>query len=809
MKLIKLILKNYTRLSVTGITHLEYRPEQPMQIILASNGAGKSSLLKEIIPNIEDLNNDYSKDGYRETVYLHNNNMYELTYTRNTRFHSFKKNGIELNLAGISKIQKTLIEEHFNINRNIHELLTSTTSLTTMNINERKRWFTEILSNTDYKYALDTYKQIKTKVRDLKAYINLTQSKILKDEEIFKNTTSKDIKALESDKKMFTIIIDELLDSKEKTINIDNIDKNIFNHYNLILEKLMKDLASINKDEKTLNNDILILNENIVKNNNEIKKINYDLNNIETVDINEDIDSLEKRLVELNNYVKDIDLFNFSLTLEDLKEIVIFIRKHYDNLTEFSMKLYELREIDLLKYDSNIYLLKVNELESTLKAFNDDKYKLEKELHLQYHNRKKDDVNCPKCSFIFKPNYNEDRVNDLEKEVNNIITKIDNHKTLLSKNKNIYNRIIDKQTILKQTKALLSNNNIMEKYIINQTDNFKNDISLNMILDKVRITLPDYSEIVNLIDNRLDILNKIEISKNTNINKNKLLLDKRNDLINKKNSLIKKNNLDNEFLLKCKRHSKMFLRLSETRLKLKDLVKNYNSYKKNNLSVKQNDYINNLVKITKEEIYNIDETVNKYKAVKDHYNQLTIDLKEYKRSLRINLKLEEYLSPNKGIIGLITSKTINIIIEKMNHIINQVWNYDISILSCDVDERGLTFKFPVKVNNAKIIVDIIKGSSSIKEIIDLAFKITAMELLDMLDYPLILDEFSKTMDPVHRISSYNYIDKLSKEHFTQIFMVSHYESMYNRFNNTDVNVLNNDNIGFKGVCNTRLKIKKK
>jgi ABC-type Mn2+/Zn2+ transport system ATPase subunit len=76
-----------------------------------------------------------------------------------------------------------------------------------------------------------------------------------------------------------------------------------------------------------------------------------------------------------------------------------------------------------------------------------------------------------------------------------------------------------------------------------------------------------------------------------------------------------------------------------------------------------------------------------------------------------------------------------------------------------------------------------------------------MEYLDMLDYPLILDEFGRTMDETHRIKAYDLIEELSKKYFSQIFLVSHFESMYNRFQDVDIVVLNDENISLESTNN--------
>ena len=177
--------------------------------------------------------------------------------------------------------------------------------------------------------------------------------------------------------------------------------------------------------------------------------------------------------------------------------------------------------------------------------------------------------------------------------------------------------------------------------------------------------------------------------------------------------------------------------------------------------------------------------------------------------MELSKKLEEYLSPTKGIIGVSISKTINIVLERMNEVINSVWTYEINILPCNIEDNDLTFRFPVRLNNNKEIPDISKGSSAIKEIIDFAFKIVAMEFLDMLDYPLILDESFSTFDAVHRRRAYEYVEELSRERFKQVFLISHFMESYGRHNNADVIILDNSNVNYTGEFNNVIKIEYK
>jgi AAA15 family ATPase/GTPase len=117
MKLESLYLKDYERLYVSGIKELTYTPEKKIQVILGTNGSGKSSLLKEIIPNVDNLKDDYGEEGIKILKIQHRGNDYVIKYDKKSNKHSFIKNEEELNDAGQLKIQKALIDNEFKISK--------------------------------------------------------------------------------------------------------------------------------------------------------------------------------------------------------------------------------------------------------------------------------------------------------------------------------------------------------------------------------------------------------------------------------------------------------------------------------------------------------------------------------------------------------------------------------------------------------------------------------------------------------------------------------------------------------------------
>jgi len=802
MKLIEIITHNYTRLYVTGIKHLVYRPNKSMQIILASNGAGKSSLLKEIIPNADDLNLDYAKDGYRKATYSHKDNTYILGYVRNTNKHSFILNGSELNRAGLKKIQKELITEHFSITKQVHELILSETNFTTMSISERKRWFTEILSSTEYNLALHLFMKTKTKVKDLTSYIKLTQGKLLQDEDFFKTMSEDSVNKLKSDKKMFNDIIEEALLNKTVIPHIDKPDMKSFKRDN---EKLSEHIVKFNKYDTSKESIDKAINDLTIKSEvskQTLDKVNKDILDLGKVHIEESFNTMDihKEIKVIND---KLNTFTTDITIEDyLNELKVFYSINnelltlLDNYTSYKHVSIEDSVIETLKN-------KITKFTNIKDRLLSDISIAERNLDKQLSFKEQDDVSCPKCSNIFKPNFDNTLLVNLQDSLDRLYTKKDKLVLEVENLNKTYTESLEKKNLF------MSINGYLDRvpYISTLIEPILDDEALLSKYNHIYTTLPEVNLIEELLNNKIELEDKLKIIHNVNdakmkdkIERKKILLEEKKSLIITTNELTKQ--LDNQ-----KKLLNYLNKINNLSKHIETNLRNITLYKKHHISLLNNNYFNSIIKLAKEEIYTIEEQLARYENVKEHYKNLNEELVTYKEDLKANKKLEEYLSPNKGIIGLTISKTINLVLEKMNHIINKIWTQEIAILPCDVEDSDLNYKFPVIINKVKGIPDVIKGSSSIREVIDLAFKITAMELLDMLDSVLILDEFSKTMDPKNRVNSYNYIETLSKQHFSQIYLISHYEEMFSRFSHTEVNVLNNDNINYKGKHNENLMLK--
>jgi len=804
MKLISLELKNYTRLYVSGIKHIIYKPENPFNIILGRNGSGKSSLVKEIFPNVEDLKNDYDKQGYKILTLKHNDNTYVISYIRDSNSHSFMIDGEELNQQHIQKTQRILIEQHFKLSKPVYELLLSSANFTSMSVSERKRWFTNILTTVDYEYALNLYNKTKVRIKELTSFMKLIQSKLMKNSDIMKEFSPEYVNKLNLDKDMFYKLMNDLLDKKftKKTLSKPNLTE-LSSNTDFLFKSLEKLENGHNIDY--YKNEIIILKreqDSLKKINNEI---NVKLSKIDSlkIDTGVSLKDLEDNLLKNNN---KISLLLKEYNVSDIDALLMLLNNfnvNYNRILMLGEKIASMGDIELLDttLTTNILLT----LEQKIKTTNDKIIELDKLFNKQRAFKEQKDVSCPKCNNIFKPNFDNDKYLTISKELTDLTDK----KLIISKE---YEALTLKFNDYKAYVNLIRELEDDLKYCCSTIyDKVKKDVNKDYsnivnVLSNIHSTLPDTNIVKDLKDNITDLLSKIEVYKKLSNEKLNYIASRKEELLKERITNIEKVNSISSTITSYESKLKRVHLVLNTFKDVSSSIREFNTYKKDLVEHEYNNYINNVVLDIKHEITNIETRLLEYDRLKQSNDELESELSEYETKLEAVKKLETLLSPNKGVIGESINSTMNVILNRMNEIINKVWSYEIDILPCNIEENDLTFRFPVKINNVKDIPDISKGSSSIKDIIDLAFKITAMEFLELLEYPLILDELGSTFSSSHRVSVYEFIDELSKGYFNQIFMISHFEDMFGRFKNTDVVVLDNEGINYTGSFNKIIRI---
>ena len=105
----------------------------------------------------------------------------------------------------------------------------------------------------------------------------------------------------------------------------------------------------------------------------------------------------------------------------------------------------------------------------------------------------------------------------------------------------------------------------------------------------------------------------------------------------------------------------------------------------------------------------------------------------------------------------------------------------------DLDKDVLDYKFKINVEDKLNVKDISLASSGMKEIINLAFKLSVMKMLKLNKYPIYLDEFGVRLDASHRSKIYELIFKfLNDGNYSQIFLITHTDISFSNFKDSEV-----------------------
>ena len=799
MKITKLILKGYNRFLLSNIETLEYTPSNTIQIIASRNSSGKSSLLSQLNP-LPPNDKDFRADGYKHIEILHNNINYTLISANNK--HSFLKNNEELNTGHTKKVQLDLVQNEFNINPKIMDIVYVVNNFSDMGPEERKKWLT-LMSNVDYTYSIGVYLNIKRKHRDLVGAIKLLQDEIVRDELTLKEQINVDI----------------FKDRKEEVINLIDSLSLLYDH-NI---KEYQDV-SINLDNIITKYLSIYNNINNKYTSKELKELKY---NIEI--------ELKLKEQELDNLQKSLNNINILEALGNKEELVELVKinkkqniKSYSNISTIFPNIVDKQILsihnDYAKFSNTmLYYIQTLEDEYSIARFKKEEeiFKTFKEYEaleqeILYTNKQKDNLSgkleqlivlsktnnvviCPRCSNSWDLNHND-------KEINIITKELEQYTTNLEKLLKVKQELEVKVTNYKNYINILT----PYKLFLNSYPNL--EFLINYILDNKPITQFDYSNIINRL-NTISILQ--EDIKNylftqeliTKYESNIKILEeveqnRRNDLqVEKKNietkihsildyTNILKRNIDN-LLLEINAN----ITLSNLTHTLSLFLKNKRSF----LNYKYKEYFNKQIlesiQKLKTELASLELAINDHILLAKRVEDGKTKLEEYKKREKYLAILEDTLSPSTGLIAKSINSFIFRVVDDMNKFINAIWSYRLELQPCSISETSdLDYKFSVRIDEHIIIDDIKRLSSSGKEIVDLAFRVVFTKYMKINYLPLYLDELGASFDKEHHNRVYSYITNILSTKYDQIYAISHYENIYGSFKNADFIILDNNNI---------------
>lgn len=796
----ELILTNYDRFFLNNIESIEFRPKQKLQLLLGTNGSGKSSLLSELNP-LPINKNDFT-NGSKEITIEKDNNIFKLKSTSNK--NSFILNNTELNDGGTKTVQLNLVKEYFNLTPKYNNIILGTEKLTAMSTNERKNILRE-MSTVDYSYGIYLYNTLKQELRDTVGYLKLMQIEMNND--ISNIVNDEDILILKNDITKCKNMIDSLSMSYSKS-------------------EEYRDIPIID-----LNIDMDILDKNKLQ-------ADLDYNNKFIINIEEEITNLNKEIDSLDDYsttIKDSETLNTKL--KSLEEYFKIINNKYNmekyspidsknrldkllnsNLNNINIELSYLDNIIFTPTEHKELKSKLEVLNNNLKIVSHGYDNNSKELEILLSNKTDNNkITCSSCGTMNYFGYSKEKEDMLQEKVNNFKIKYDELNSQYLELYEIYQKQKQKITYLQEIKEIISDLSVIPLYT-DLVKKYVNDITsitstmLNIIFKNIEdflIDIKDYDSNNNeLIEVKLKISSGIEI---LNIYKRKYIEDK-DKLINKLNVLLDKKREVNSNIVIIKNNIEKCNVVNKHIETLNTIITNYKFNKKQIVINNKNTILTNTIRELKSLLITLEDKYNNIEKIKSRIeiNKKHIDSHE---DIRVALQYAiNALSPTEGIIAKSINSFINVFLNEMNTIINSVWSYELTLLPCQISESNdLDYLFAVKVaDNKKDIKDVAYLSTSMKDIVDLSFKIVFMKYMKLTHMPLMLDEFGVFMDDTHRNKVYDVIENLLSNNFSQIYFTANFKSIYGRFVDSDINILDDKNLELDDIFyNENLKIVKK
>lgn len=814
-----ILLKNSPSLKIERIEKLDYTGsttciavDNPSHLFVAKDYivTHNTTIIQELSALPPD-GKDYVKGGYRIIDIEHKNVQYRLTSTFNKQAgeHSFLNldTNEEMNSGGTQSVQRTLIQEIFGYDQSLHELLTDQIKFSQMSPIQRREWLTRI-SGTNLDFAINIFNQVKKAQRDEEAVIKHFSQRLNKEADKIPN--KQEIDAINSEVDSLNSYL-EFLRSKKFNLNSNESFNSELYSYNQLLQSILKKAKDILRMDIKTPDGI----DNIDDFRSYLSKEHFKINNIKGL-----IEKAELEHIEIQNIINETDnsgdltslqeelsrlikessesvnlLEVFNKDTKEAGKLLGSLQGIKDTLVEHLSEMIDNSEEYFTSEKQNENQEKLTKLYEELELW---KSRKEKVNHQLYHIENTEAVDCEKCGHNFKPgikpeslpklkealskcdasiNSLENKIKEIEVYIDECLNYVNHYKTIrtLAKNtphlKQFWDRVFDINFTKGSTKPVIS---LLYKAI--------KDLE---ILDTLEINAKEIYKLEATIDKLKAVEN------NGYYTKAKLeSIEEEIQKLKEELTVLKVNvNFYADEFDKAIAINNSFIEYKQ----MLESMKEKQSYLFNKAA---SDWTDNQIKEVNIKMGSLVHKQNEMQATLRIIEDVTNSRQKSIEKSEILKILVNEINPTTGLIADFFQQFINQFVDQVNVILGKIWEHNIELLPCGLDDNGLTYKFPLRVNDSEFgPPDCSKGSNSQISIVNFAFKIVVMIYLGLEDYPLYLDELAPDLDEKHRINIVNFVRSfVESKRCSQMFMVSHYETGYGAFTNAEILVLDSDNL---------------
>lgn len=815
MKITRLILKGYKPFLFNNIENLEYTPASLYQLIIGTNGSGKSSLLEEINP-LPGVPANYIKGGKKEVWLEHRGSQYHLiSEFASGNKHTFIKDDEILHNAGNGAIQKELVMQHFGLNQELQDLLSGRIKFTDLGPLKRREWLTQICE-TDFDYVLGVHQRLRSHLRDLQGAIKNIRNRLTNETNKLMSLTDMDqvdeeYRALHHELNLlFQERPSDVLSTKElegqihqQLVKVEEISQKIVKHAPrcVIAGKTYQSIDDVLEDIQQIQTSIQVnesLRDRIAQESEELNQLVEGFHASGT----DGVEGAKKRIEELEK-----ELGTLRGTTQHFHEVPYpqetLQAFHYsvDNLVEVMRQLPNGEATNYnrekLQQAENQRMRTIEELNTLTNRGGNVESRIEHLLSTR-------DVECPKCTYRWKPGVSEHEVEKLRQQVAETqdkrqqaqkkLEELDTYIEVAQEHAGLYRslRELRNQTpflkplwdVLFEMKAFTDNPSGKIPYLYT----FEKDTEiLGQIAERER-EMKDLSDLLEGANKQGDLTGFTQ------------RVEKLHAQMENTTQEIQTQQRQLESLKQYRRTIEGTLSLHR---ELDDHIERLYHLRQQMIQALRGEGIEKIIIHHQNTLAELQRKRSQKKAIEDIIEDLKKNENELERDIGATEALVKGLSPTDGLIAQQLSGFINGFIESLNQMISNIWTYDFVVKPCGLEEGELDYRFPIEVRTKPDPVpDIAKGSTAQIEVVNLVFRLVAALYLRFQDYPLYLDEVGGSFDEQHRINVMEVLKRLvDTGSYSQMFMISHYAGQYQHFKTGETLVLDPSNIVVPGTYN--------
>ena len=817
MKILYLELFGYKRLKLTNIQHLKIDFTEKIQLILGSNGSGKSSVMRELSP-LPASPSDYSKDGYKIIEVQKGNNHYLLKSEFGGKAkHSFICNGENLNVGdGTAQIQKELVKLHFGITPEIHSLMLGETKFHSMSVADRRYWFTQ-LSDTSYTFALTAYQKLKEAYRDTTGAIRMAQTRLAQEtQKLLSETEENQYRTQVTDLTEFLHYL--LAQTSPKVYNIEQLKQTAKNDLRQ-METLVKQIKFARSvvlggatTEEELQNSVNKLSGIVFGLQHQVHELSESLvqeqdlaNQIQATGVH-DIAELNTRLLELSRLEAKIrqgirTTINWdNYPAHETKRALEYI---LHTLTDLLAQLPEDPNRSMTYERQNYLMEHCKQVSSKLQLINQQQVATivrKSELERLKANHK---TECPNCKHTWIQGFNESEYLDL------CARAVRNGESIAALEKELH----EKQTVLSEVSkymethaqilAIFRHNPALKplwdeviaadflrtgpKVVVSLLNTLLIDLDEFIKIDQMAKEAKDLVELKKRIVGSSE--QDFQKLKNKTAQIEAKLFQVQAELTSKK-----------AILAEQSKTLEQLKTLKEKTATLESLLVRNKEIGNDLIEVQRTQTLRQIIQVVQTELTRKEQALSQMHVQRAVVADLEKQVKIYEEQAAVLKVMVKEMSPTEGLIAKSILGFINSFVSQINSFIRKIWLYPlelVSVLPPEDNHVDLDYKFALKAGeyDNDPVPDVRMGSTAMREVIDLAFRVVAMQYLGLKECPLLLDEFAASFDAAHRQAAYYAIGNvIAQSDFSQLFIVSHYEQTYGSMSNCEITVICPNNV---------------